>query len=103
MAPLRNYLRSHRKRLALSQEDVAFLLGNKGGAKLSRYEHFTREPSLETALALEVVFQRSASELFGGRYQQIEQDVIARARLLSERQTGRKRRILMNIANKTLN
>jgi hypothetical protein len=39
MASLSNYLRTHRKRLALSQEEVAFLLGAKGmdkGIKVSR-------------------------------------------------------------------
>jgi transcriptional regulator with XRE-family HTH domain len=44
MAQLPNYLLSNRKRLSLSQKDVAFLLGNQDGAKVSRYERFAREP-----------------------------------------------------------
>jgi transcriptional regulator with XRE-family HTH domain len=105
MAQLPNYLRSNRKRLSLSQDEVAFLLGAQSGAKVCRYEQFVREPSLETALACEVIFQRSASELFGGLYQKVEQEVMARAKTLADRekQTVRKRQILANIANKSLN
>jgi transcriptional regulator with XRE-family HTH domain len=100
-----NYLLSHRKSLSLSQEEVAFLLGNNDGAQVSRYERFVREPNLETSLALEVIFQRSASELFGGLYQRIEQEVTARAKILSNRvDIGEsKRQIFINIANKSLN
>ena len=102
---LPNYLRANRKRLALSQDEVAFLLGNKGGANVSRYERFDREPSLETALALEVIFQRSASELFGGLYQKVEREVMERAKILAYRtnQKDSKRQMLANIANKSLN
>jgi transcriptional regulator with XRE-family HTH domain len=103
MAQLPNYLRSNRKRLSLSQEEVAFLLGNQSGAKISRYEQFNREPSLETALALEVIFQRSASELFGGLYQKVEQEVTERAKALASRTSKSKRQIFTNIADKTLN
>jgi len=82
---LPNYLRANRKRLALSQDEVAFLLGTKNGAKVSRYEHFVRVPSLETALAYEAIFKRSASELFGGLYQKVELEVAERAKILAER------------------
>lgn len=102
---LPNYLRSHRKRLSLSQDEVAFLLGTQSGAKVSRYERFAREPSLESALAFEVIFQRSTSELFGGLYQKVEQEVTERAKTLAERtdQGKFKRQLFTNIANKSLN
>lgn len=108
---LPNYLLSNRKRLALSQDEVAFLLGTKSGAKVSRYERFDRVPNLETALAFEVIFQRSPSELFGGLYQRVEQEVVARAKALAERtdqgkansHNAHKRQILANIADKILN
>jgi transcriptional regulator with XRE-family HTH domain len=67
---LPHHLRANRKRLALSQDEVAFLLGAVDGAQVSKYEHFTRIPTLETALACEVIMKRSASELFGGMYQE---------------------------------
>src|ERR1022692_2737361 len=52
---LPNHLLSNRKRLALSQGEVAFLLGTESGAQVCRYEQFDRQPSLETALACEVI------------------------------------------------
>ncbi|MEJ0091344.1 MAG: helix-turn-helix transcriptional regulator [Limisphaerales bacterium] len=96
---------SNRKRLSLSQAEVGFLMGNTDGANISRYEHFDREPSLETALALEVIFQRPARELFNGLYQKIEADVVARAKTLSEQSklTSEKRQVFINIASKLLN
>ena len=92
--PLTNYLRSHRKRLALTQEEVAFLLGVKGmdkGIKVCRDEGLVREPSLATALAYEVIYQRPLRELFAGMYEEIEREVAARTKLLGlrkERTTG---------------
>ena len=88
---LPNYLRSHRKRLGLSQDEVAFLLGVRSGAKVCRNERFAREPSLATALAYEVIFQRPASELLGGLYQEIEQQVAERAKALTYRTDYQKR------------
>jgi transcriptional regulator with XRE-family HTH domain len=87
---LPNYLRANRKRLALSQDEVAFLLGTQNGAKVCRYERFVREPSLETALAYEVIFKRSVSELFPGLYQKVEQEVAARAKALAAKTDRRK-------------
>ena len=107
---LPNHLRSNRKRLGLSQDDLAFLLGVKGGAKVCRYERFVREPSLETALALEAIFERPVSELFGGRYQKAEQDVATRAQELQDRidhgktnrQRVHKRQIFNHLAKRSL-
>jgi len=106
--PLTNYLRSNRKRLALTKEEVAFLLGVKGqerGIKVCRHERLGREPSLATALAYEVIYQRPVRELFAGVYGQIEHDVAARAKFLSfrkDRTTGERasyrRQILDNLA-----
>ncbi len=104
---LPNHLRAARKRLALSQTDVAFLLGAESGAKVCRYERFAREPSLRTALACEALFQTPVSELFPGLYQPIEREVAARARVLLRqahcphptRQQLRRRTILATIAD----
>ena len=87
---LPNYLRANRKRLGLSQDEVAFLLGTQSGAKVCRYERFVREPSLATALAFEAIFKRPASELFGGLYQEIEKQVAERAKALSYRTSYQK-------------
>ena len=82
---LPNYLRASRKRLALSQDEVAFLLGTQDGTTVCRYERFLRNPSLETALAYEAICRRSVSELFPGLYQKVEREVAARAKSLAER------------------
>lgn len=108
---LPNYLRKNRKRLALSQDEVAFLLGTQSGAKVSRYEHFVRVPSLETALAYEAIFQRPARELFGGLYQKVEQEVAGRAKSLvartdHQKPTGRnvhKQQLFTSLAKNPLN
>jgi transcriptional regulator with XRE-family HTH domain len=102
---LPNYLRANRKRLALSQDEVAFLLGTRSGAKVCRNERFVREPSLATALAYEAIFKRSVSELFGGLYQKVEREVAERAKLLISKkdhtkinqQTARKREALAGL------
>jgi transcriptional regulator with XRE-family HTH domain len=103
---LPNYLRAHRKRLGLSQDEIAYLLGAASGAKVSRYERFVRGASFETALACEAVFKRPASELFAGLYKKIEREVAARAAALAQRiderrpnrRTARKRQTLAAMA-----
>ena len=111
MARLPNYLRSNRKRLALSQEEVAFLLGTYGGVKVCRHEQFNQVPGLLVALAYQVILQKSASELFAGMYQQVQREVLARAKVLahrvdrekSNRQTALRRQTLINIVNNSIN
>jgi transcriptional regulator with XRE-family HTH domain len=103
---LPNYLLSNRKRLALSQDDLAFLLGAESGAKVCRYERFSRVPGLETALAFEVIFQKPLRKLFAGLYQTIQTEVAARAKIRATRpehgkgswRTARKRQTLTGIA-----
>jgi hypothetical protein len=72
----------------LSQEEVGFLLGIGGigkGEKVCRDENFVREPSLQDALAYEVIYGRPVRELFAGVYQEAEQAVAARAKILNFR------------------
>jgi transcriptional regulator with XRE-family HTH domain len=88
--PLPNHLLSHRKRAALSQEDMAFLLGTRGGSKVSRYERFKRGPSLETVLAYEAIFGKPASQLFPGLYRSIERNLTQRVRVLIHKTKRRK-------------
>jgi transcriptional regulator with XRE-family HTH domain len=88
MKSLPNYLKSQRKHLSLSQEEVGFLLGIGGigkGEKVCRDENFVREPSLQDALAYEVIYGRPVRELFAGVYQEAEQAVAARAKILNFR------------------
>ena len=90
MPSLPHYLRINRKRISLSQEEVAFLLGIKGmdkGGKVSRDESHARIPTLETALAYEAIYDKPIRELFAGLYEQIAQDVSSRAKILSFRKS----------------
>lgn len=82
---LDNYLRSHRRRLDLSQDDVAYLLGSNSGTKVSRYERGIRSVSLETALAYEAIYGVPISAAFEGRFQKIRQTVKRRSRLLAKK------------------
>ena len=82
---LPNYLLAHRKRAGLSHEDVAFLLGHRSAAHVSRYERFHRTPRLHKALAFCVIFQIDIDELFCGEYQKVEQLVCDRAKRLATR------------------
>ena len=106
---LTNYLRTNRNRLALWQEETAFLLGFKGedkGAKVCRDEKFTREPSLRSALAYEAIYGRPVRELFSGLYQEVEQEVTERAKILSYRKVGnqnpKRHQTLINLASKAI-
>jgi hypothetical protein len=89
-AQLPNYLLANRKRLGLSQVDVAFLLAAESGEKVCRHERFLRSPSLENALAYEAIYKRTASELFSGMYRKIEREVGVRAKSLAEKMRDRK-------------
>ena len=82
---LQNYLRTYRRRTGLSQDEVAFLLGCGSGTKVSRYEHFARQPNLQTILAYETVFRAPARDLFAGAYQKVERQTARRARLLVQK------------------
>ena len=82
---LPNYLLTYRKQAALSQEEVAYLLGSQSGSKVSRYELFIREPGLQTTLAYEAIFQRPVSELFPGVFEKIQNAVRARAKKLEQK------------------
>src|SRR5256885_6196067 len=61
-----NWLGTYRKRAGLPQREVAFLVGCRNGAQVSRYEKRRRLPPLRTALACEAAFGVPVSELFAG-------------------------------------
>src|SRR5439155_14388770 len=85
MPRLPNYLKTYRKRAGFSQDEVAFLLGCRSGAKVSRYERRSRQPGLETALGYRALFGTAVDELFVGISEKVESEVVIRARILSER------------------
>lgn len=82
---LPHYLRLHRKKVGLSQDELARLLGATSGTKVSRYERFARTPTLETALACEVILGVPVADLFGGMREQAEAKVLLRVEALLPR------------------
>lgn len=89
---LPNYLRTFRKKVGLSQSDIAYLLGIKTSAHISRYEHFRTLPSLATALAFEVIFRVPAKELYAGVFNEVEREIVARAGRLVKKATSEPQR-----------
>jgi transcriptional regulator with XRE-family HTH domain len=82
---LPNYLKRARKRLGLSQKEVAYLLGCASSTRVSRHERFHREPSLRTVLAYEVLYGLPVVDLFAGVTDDVERAVHRRVRRLVRR------------------
>lgn len=81
--PLPNYWKTHRKRSALTQHELATLLGCAHGSKVSRYERNARLPTLETLIAYEILFKTPWRELLPGEYNRVYHTIRARAQALS--------------------
>lgn len=104
---LPNYLRTYRKHTALSQDEVAFLLGARKGTKVSRHEQSARVPSIEALLAYEVIFGAPVRELFAGTFEKVEDLTRERAQFLVaklateklDRQAARKLESLKHLAS----
>jgi transcriptional regulator with XRE-family HTH domain len=98
-SPLPNYIRTYRKRSCLTQEEVAFLLGSKSSANVSRHERFKQTPDLQTLLAYEVLFGTPVRNLFSSTHQEVEQKLRKRIRLLIRKliRAGDGRRIAKKI------
>ena len=82
---LQNYLRTFRKRVGLSQSDVAYLFGYTNPAKISRYERGIRLPRVHTLLGLVIIYQVTVTDLFAGLHQEIERSIARRAGSLLRR------------------
>jgi len=65
-----NRLVLYRKRMRLSQKQVALILGLKNVSVLSNYEHGISRPSLQRALGLEIVYRVPVAFLFPDLYEQ---------------------------------
>ncbi len=79
---LSNYLRTARRRLALSQQDIALLLDMAGKNVVSYHERGMHMPTLERALGYTAILGFPAHDLFAGLYQQVEEQIAIRADLL---------------------
>jgi transcriptional regulator with XRE-family HTH domain len=83
--PLPTYLRSQRRKWALTQRELAELLGNMSAAAVSKYETLARTPSLKVMLAFELLFGEPASELFPAIAQRVRRAVLRNAAALRDR------------------
>lgn len=95
---LENYLKTYRKRAGLSQAEMAYLLGSRDGTCPARHEGFIRTPSLETALAYEVIYGTPVKELFAGMYARAERAAARRARVLEKRLAAGRRLSFRKVA-----
>jgi transcriptional regulator with XRE-family HTH domain len=82
---LPNYIRTYRKRACLTQAEVAFILGSKSSARISRHERFKQTPDLQTLLAYELLFRTPVRNLFSGTHHKIAKKLMRRIRLLIQR------------------
>src|SRR5216684_3263563 len=64
--PLQNYLRTCRKKAALSQEEASHLVGLKNRLQFARYERHQSDPPLGVALACEQICDIPTAQLFAG-------------------------------------
>jgi transcriptional regulator with XRE-family HTH domain len=79
-----NHIRSHRKRWRLSQRELALLVGFKSREPISKAERFLGKPSLQFALACEIIFDVPVRKLFPGRFAELEEDVLNRCEVLHD-------------------
>jgi transcriptional regulator with XRE-family HTH domain len=81
--PYPSYLKTHRKRWALTQPELGLLLGVSDEA-ISRYESLNRTPRVETLIAAEFVFGVNARHIFPSLYASVELKIAKRAALMAE-------------------
>lgn len=70
------YLRTHRRVWGLTQPELASLLGLQSASHLSRIEHGKYAPTVEVALACQVIFGIPPSAMFPHVYTLIEEEVV---------------------------
>lgn len=69
------YLRTHRKRRGLTQEELAFIIGCKAVC-ISRIENGTRRPTLRLVVACHILFGEPINKLFPAFYAEVEDRVM---------------------------
>ena len=70
------YLRTHRRVWGLTRLDLASLFGLRSAGHISRLEHGKRAPSVEVALACQVIFGITPSAMFPHVHTLIEEKVM---------------------------
>ena len=88
MKRLFQYLHAHRLHSALSEHELATLLGLKSASNISRIEPGARRPKIEAALAYQVLFDIPPAELLPKLYGDVEEAVMRRVHKLHEALQG---------------
>jgi transcriptional regulator with XRE-family HTH domain len=89
---IHSYIRTHRRKWALTQKELAFLLGRKSSTHVSKLEQAKRTPTVDIIIACEIIFGMSSGQLLPKLYEEVEGDVMARAAELYEKIDGKKSR-----------
>ena len=79
-----SYLRPHRRRWGLTQQELAFLMGVKSRTAVSRIEGSKRRPSLDAVFICMMIFNMPALELFPGLMSELYNGIHDRASELYE-------------------
>ena len=83
MKTLNNYLKAYRKQSGLSQKDISYLIDKPSLSTVSKYEHGSATPTLETALSLHILYQVPIHKLFPKLYKTCEYKILQRLDCLS--------------------
>lgn len=85
MQSLSNYLKTYRRRAGLSQDELAYLLGGETGTTVSRHENGKRLPTLDTALAYELILGAPVRDIFAGETETLHKTISDRAEKLAKK------------------
>lgn len=104
------YLRTHRRVWGLTQHELALLMGFESAAHVSRIENGKRAPTIECALACQVLFGIPPREMFPHAYDVVEERIIRdvyRLHLALEHTTNlselRKRELFSLVLDRAIN
>ncbi|UCI07336.1 helix-turn-helix transcriptional regulator [Mesorhizobium sp. B1-1-8] len=85
---LKTYVRTYRRLHALTQDELALLVGLKSGSSLSGLERNVKVPSASLLISLAYVFAVPVEDVFPAYYEQVIRGVENRAEALYEALQG---------------
>lgn len=89
MPRIHSYLLTHRKKWALTQDELGLLLGGYSRSSISRFERDLQEIPREVVIACQVIFDGSPREMFPKVFGEIEATVLRNAVALDEQLRGK--------------
>lgn len=79
-----NQLRGCRRKSALTQSDVAFLMNLPDGCNISRYERGERTPSFDMIVIYQLLFDIRIESLFQHQNSRLQSELLTRIKQLIE-------------------